>query len=489
MAARKQPCLSVVVPCFNEEATLGVTVDRVLASPYTAEVLIVDDGSTDRSLEEAAALAARDARVRVLRQPHNLGKGAALRRGFRAATADYVIVQDADLEYDPADWSALLEPLIDGRADVVYGSRFGNGGGPRRVLYFWHAVGNRFLTLVSNAFTNLNLTDMETGYKVFRREVIQSLDLKEDRFGFEPEITEKLARARVRIYEVAISYAGRTYSQGKKIGWRDGLRAFWCILRYSRVGDAIIPRRERQPAGEEAADEELAEVLAALESADGYSDWVHGLLADHLGERILEVGAGHGTMTVRLAAHGHVTAVEPSERAAKLLSERVDSDERIDVVCGLIRDCDAGADFDTAVVVNVLEHVTDDVGLLSELAQRLLPGGTIVLFVPAHEWLYSDFDRRIGHRRRYRLTTLAEVMSEAGLDIEVLEYVNGPGALAWFGGVRVAGMTPTPALVRTYERLVLPAVARFEREHAIPFGQSVVAVGRVPNPSPRIPRI
>jgi glycosyltransferase involved in cell wall biosynthesis len=225
--------LSVVVPCFNEEATIATTLKRVLDSPFTAEVIVVDDGSTDRSTDVVESLA--DDRIRLLRQPQNEGKGAALRRGFAEAQHPFVIVQDADLEYDPADYGALLQPLIDGDADVVFGSRFA-GGGAHRVLYFWHSMGNRFLTLVSNACTNLNLTDMETGYKVFRREVIQSLDLREDRFGIEPELTAKAAAGKWRIFEVGISYKGRTYAEGKKIGWRDGVEAIVAILRYSPMG-------------------------------------------------------------------------------------------------------------------------------------------------------------------------------------------------------------------------------------------------------------
>jgi glycosyltransferase involved in cell wall biosynthesis len=231
-------CLSVVMPAYNEEATLEPIVGRVLESPWTAELLIVDDGSSDRTVEIATKLAEGDPRVRLVRQPHNMGKGAALRRGFAEATAPFVVVQDADLEYDPAEYGDLLEPLLDGRADVVFGSRF-LAGRPHRVLYFWHSVGNRFLTLLSNMFTNLNLTDMETCYKVFRREVIQSIDIEEDRFGFEPEITAKVARAGHRIYEVGVSYSGRTYAEGKKIGWRDGVRALVCILRYSRIGERL----------------------------------------------------------------------------------------------------------------------------------------------------------------------------------------------------------------------------------------------------------
>jgi glycosyltransferase involved in cell wall biosynthesis len=232
--------LSVVVPCFNEEATIATTLKRVLDSPYTAEVIVVDDGSSDRSTEVVESLA--DDRIRLLRQPRNQGKGAALRRGFAEAVHPFVIVQDADLEYDPADFGALLQPLLDGDADVVFGSRFA-GGGAHRVLYFWHSMGNRFLTLVSNACTNLNLTDMETGYKVFRREVLQSFELEEDRFGIEPELTAKAAAGKWRIFEVGISYKGRTYAEGKKIGWRDGFEAIVAILRYSPLGRRLRARR------------------------------------------------------------------------------------------------------------------------------------------------------------------------------------------------------------------------------------------------------
>jgi glycosyltransferase involved in cell wall biosynthesis len=224
--------VSVVIPCFNEQRTIEQIVRTVRAAPVdNIEIIVVDDGSTDGTsalLKEKVSSIADG----IIYQSRNLGKGAALRAGFAAATGDIILVQDADLEYSPGDYPVLLEPILTGKADVVFGSRF-MGGHPHRVLYFWHMVGNRFLTLLSNMFTNLNLTDLETCYKAFRAPVVKSLNLRENRFGFEPEVTAKLAKAKCRIYEVGISYNGRTYSEGKKVNWKDGLYAVYAILRYN----------------------------------------------------------------------------------------------------------------------------------------------------------------------------------------------------------------------------------------------------------------
>ena len=245
MSAEDRPLLSVVIPVYNEAGTIEAILSRVAATPHDKEIVVVDDASTDGSREylesvERGARTVRDstgqpARVRVLFQPQNRGKGAALRRGFEAASGSILLVQDADLEYDPADYDVLLRPILDGQADVVYGSRF--LGGPQRVLLFYHYLGNRTLTLLSNMLTNLNLTDMETCYKVFRREVLDGIGtLRSDRFGFEPEFTAKVARRGYRVYETPIAYHGRDYADGKKITWRDGVAALWHIVRY-RVAD------------------------------------------------------------------------------------------------------------------------------------------------------------------------------------------------------------------------------------------------------------
>ncbi len=225
------PCLSVIMPVYNEASTVEEVIRKVLQQPEVEELITVNDASSDGTSEVLHRLASELPKMRVFDHKVNQGKGAALRTGISHATASYVIIQDADLEYNPEEYPVLLKPILDGKADVVFGSRF-IGGEAHRVLYFWHSVGNNFLTLLSNMFTNLNLTDMETCYKVFRREIIQGIRIEENRFGFEPEITAKVARLGVRIYEVAVSYSGRTYAEGKKIGWKDGLSAIRCILKY-----------------------------------------------------------------------------------------------------------------------------------------------------------------------------------------------------------------------------------------------------------------
>ena len=480
------PCLSVVMPVYNEVGTVTEVIDRVLASPYTRELVIVDDGSSDGTSEVLGTVT--DPRVRVLQQPRNFGKGAALRRGFAAATAPFVLIQDADLEYDPAEYGKLLGPLLDGRADVVYGSRF-YVSEARRVLYFWHSLGNRALTTVSNAFTNLNLSDMETCYKAFRREVVQSIHLREDRFGIEPEITAKIAAAGWRVYEVGISYSGRTYDEGKKIGWRDGVKAMYCVFRYSPVAQRLKTKLYAaptvDPTGSTEVDHELAVTLDALEGAPRYADWIIEQMAPHVSGRILEVGAGLGTMTGRLAALGKVVASEPSPELANRLRDRYATSSDVEVIEADAVSAAAHGPFDAAVAVNVLEHIEDDVGALRALRDCLRPGGTVALWVPAYEALFSDFDRRIGHHRRYRASTLAATIDDAGLELVESRYAHGLGAVAWFLYATMRARTPTASpLTRLYDRAAIPLVRRKEARRPARFGQSILCIARRPEDPP-----
>jgi 2-polyprenyl-3-methyl-5-hydroxy-6-metoxy-1,4-benzoquinol methylase len=474
-------CLSVVMPCYNESATVLEVLGRVLESPYVAEVVVVDDGSTDGTLELARSV--DDPRVRVFKQPVNLGKGAALRRGFQEVTAPFVVVQDADLEYDPAEYGELLAPLIDGSADVVYGSRF-LGVGAHRVLYYWHSVGNRFLTTASNMLTNLNLTDMETCYKAFRREVIQAVDIQEDRFGFEPEITAKVARAGCRIFEVGISYSGRTYSEGKKIGWRDGVRAFYSIVRYSSVSEKVGGRpivREDAPAEFDESDAELASVLDALQPADNYADWIYDLCEPHLGTEVLEIGAGHGELTERLVRGRFVTATDLSKRCVEELQARYAGMANVDVRQADIAALDDDRRYDSVVLINVLEHIPDDLAALQDLRALLKPGGRLIVFSPAFEGLYSDFDHKIGHYRRYRRSQLVTVADRAGFEYVDARYVNSIGAFAWWLFARRLRQTPTQGWsVKLYDRTAVPVLRKFESRRAPRFGQSVFLVGANP---------
>ena len=475
-ATSPRPCLAVVVPCYNEAATVGRLLARVLASPWVAEVVVVDDGSDDGTGAAVAAVA--DPRLRYLRQPRNLGKGAALRRGFAEVTSEYVVVQDADLEYDPDQYGALLQPLEDGRADAVYGSRFLSGGS-HRVLYFWHSVGNKLLTLLSNMATNLNLTDMETCYKCFRREVIQAIDIEEDRFGFEPEITAKLARAKVRLYEVGISYDGRTYEEGKKIGWRDGFRALWCIAKYNGVArDGRVV--EHQPAAFDEADSQLHTVLDSLRDAGRYQAWIASMCEPYLGASCLEVGAGAGDMSELFAAHAKVTATDVSPHWLTSLHERF-ADGRVEVAELDLLDAAAGAGrtWDSVAMVNVLEHLPDDRAALACLRDRLEPGGHVILFVPAFEALYSRFDHLVGHYRRYTRRHLSGLLRQSGFDVVEARYVNAVGAAAWWVLARQLRQVPTDSrAVKLYDRAVVPWLSRLEARARPPVGQSLFVAAR-----------
>jgi 2-polyprenyl-3-methyl-5-hydroxy-6-metoxy-1,4-benzoquinol methylase len=468
------------MPVFNEAATVLASIDRLLAHDFVREVVVVDDGSHDGTFAVLAEVS--DDRVRTFRHDVNMGKGAALRTGFQHVLGPYVTIQDADLEYDPSDLPRLLGPLVAGAADVVYGSRFLSGDA-RRVLFFWHSLGNRMLTLLSNAATNLNLSDMETCYKVFRKEVLDSLTVEESRFGFEPEVTVKVAAAGWRIYEVGISYEGRTYEEGKKIGWRDGVTAIRCIGQYSLRERA---RSRRKRALHSLSDgSHLRQSVEALEGADNYYAWIADLMVPHLRGHVLDIGAGSGTVTRKVADAGFsITAVEPDEHSFERLESQLGDREGVSVFRGTSHDLPLGSTstFDSAILVNVLEHIEDDKLELQNIKRLLAPGSPILLWVPANELLYSRYDLEVGHYRRYTKRSAESVCRAAGLEDVSASYVNAPGALAWALVAKTARLRPTSGgLSDLYDSRVIPAVRSLEGRVQMPFGQSLLVRAVTPS--------
>jgi glycosyltransferase involved in cell wall biosynthesis len=469
------PLLSVVVPVYNEALTIREILGRVARVPVPKAVVVVDDGSTDGTTQILRDLEASPHALRqesgatpfgfeVIVNETNRGKGAAIRTGLARVTGDMVIIQDADLEYDPSDYLKLIEPILDGRADVVYGSRF--LGYPRRVLFFWHTVGNNFLTLVSNMFSNLNLTDLETGYKVFRAEVIKSVRLRSDRFGFEPEITAKIARGGWRIYEVPISYAGRTYAEGKKINWKDGVSALWTIIRFNVLTDGADP---------------AVTTLRRVSRLSRYNAWLYDQISRFVGRRVLEIGAGLGTMTRYFLDRDLVVASDVNPRYLGALSTALGPRHNLVVqqfdLNQPVPERVAKHSLDTIVCLNVLEHIEDDEAVLQRLYEVLSPQGRVLLIVPAMRSLYGAIDEAIGHFRRYERDELSAKLHRAGFRVEEARYLNVIGVPGWFVNGRLLRRKTVPGLQARLNDLLVP-VLRLERYFRPSFGMSLLAVGR-----------
>src|SRR5262245_54733064 len=465
--------LSVLVPVYNEVGTMRTLLERVRAVPLPKEVIVVDDCSTDGTdvaLEEFRAETPEtpDFRLVVLRHDRNRGKGAAVRTAIGSMTGDIAVIQDADLEYDPREYPRLIQPIVDGHADVVYGSRF--SGSPRRVLLFWHTVGNRLLTLLSNMCTNLNLTDMETCYKVFKADVLKRIPIRSDRFGLEPELTAKVAHLRCRVYEVPISYHGRGYAEGKKIGWKDAFSAVWTILQFR-----FRPDIGREDAG--------YTTLRRVQVLRRYNAFLWEQLKPFVGQRVLEVGSGTGLLTAYLASRQRVLATELDPEYVALLERTYAGRPNIEVrrldlsqlaTAGL-----APGSFDTVICSNVLEHIENDAAALAAMRTLVSPGGRVVLVIPALKALYGEIDRAIEHHRRYSRDEIQDKLVRAGLAIEHLSFFNMIGVPGWWLNSRVLKRRAVPGIQARLNDFLVPLL-RLEKRFGPPVGMSLLAVGRIP---------
>lgn len=463
--------LSVLMPVYNEIRTLERIVEAVLAAPIdlAIELVVVDDGSTDGSRERLLELADREPRIRPVLHERNMGKAAAIRTAIQSMTGELAIIQDADLEYSPRDYPVMLQPVLEGLADVVFGSRF-LAGRHRRVMYFWHTMVNHFLTFLCNVLNDVNLTDMETGYKLVRADVLRQLPLTAEGFEIEPELATKLVRWGLRIYEVPISYAGRTYAEGKKIGWRDGLKALWAILKYR-----FFDRRFTTHEG--------FYILQSIREARGFNAWLMGRLSPFIGSRVLEGGCGIGNLTETLLDRERLVCLDNDPFYVEVIRRRYGHLANVNVhemsLAELCEDSLKAERLDTVVCINVLEHIEQEMDVLRGFHGVLEPGGHAIILVPAHPSLYTGVDKALGHCRRYTEAALRDRMAEAGFEVVECRGFNRFGTVGWFVSGKILGKTTiTPGQMKLFERL-LPVAKLVEHLPVLPH-LSLVAVGRKP---------
>ena len=416
--------LSILIPVYNEQAYLARLVERVqaveLPNDLQKEVVIVNDCSTDRTPQVLRQLCEKFPNIRAFDQPVNMGKGAAIRRAIDEMTGDYAIIQDADLEYDPEEYPQVLKPLLEGHADVVYGSRFASRE-MRKVLFFHHKLGNHFLTFLSNWATGLDLTDMETCYKAFRAKVLKSIPIRSNRFGIEPELTAKVAKRGLSVYEVPISYHGRHYSEGKKIGWKDGISAIWTILKYWFLDDYT---KESNALQEKHSPDSLRRY---------YRDIVRRSLP-HLGNRIMEVDARSGLISRLLPQREKLYVTDHRPECLDFLKNLYDGNAVVDV---LSFDPDSEEpvphrDVESILYIHSLQKVAHEARVLGRLHDMLRPGGKLVLVVPRCTTLFCNIDKELGYRRRYTRKHLVKLLQEAGFNVSVCKSLQSAAFFSWY---------------------------------------------------------
>ncbi len=466
--------LSILMPVYNERTVVERCISQVIVAPLPEnlerELVIVDDCSTDGTYDILQRLAANFPQIQLYRHAQNKGKGAAVRTAIQKASGDFSLIQDADLEYDPSEYPKLLRPLLDGHADAVFGSRY-LAGEQTRVLPFWHSMINKGLTLVSNMFCNLNLTDMETCYKVFRTDLLKSIPVRSDRFGFEPEIVMKSAKRKFRIYEVPISYHGRTYEEGKKIGWKDGLKALGVILKFRVIDDLYAAPYGRG-------------VLNNLTGTPQYLSWLAQKIRPHVGDAVLEVRAGIGNIAGRLMGRRFLYVAAENDplhlhalrnrflRTPNVVVQRLNPETPQDF---------AGMEtcFDTVLCLDILEYLEDPSAAVGRLSTTLKPGGSMVMLVPQGPRLFGSLDRGLGHKRRYSAREASHLLQSHGFEIEKIYNFNKAGVPPWLAYGRLLGS----------RRISKPVLKLFDKtvwlcrrlEVAMPWrGLSLIVVARKP---------
>lgn len=471
--------LSVLMPVYNEARTLRRIVAAVLSSSVDLEIelVCVDDCSTDNSWAILTELAAADRRIRIVRHATNKGKGAAIRTAIASMTGDIAIVQDADLEYDPAEYPVMLGPILSGKADAVFGSRFASSP-QRRVLLYWHGVANRFLTWITNVLNDINITDMETCYKAVRADVLKQIPLKSDRFGIEPELTTRLAQWNLRIYEVPISYHGRTVAEGKKIGLKDAFEALWCLVKY-RFLDTRFTTHDGYY------------ILQSVRRAKRFNRWMLSRFRPYVGNRVCEAGCGIGNFTELLLDRERLHCLDYDPFYIEVIRRRFGHMENVQVgwndLANPVGLAELRAErFDTIISLNVVEHIEDDRAVLRHFSQMLQPGGHAVVLVPCHPWLYTVCDKTLGHFRRYTTEDLSAKFREAGFKVVSASQFNRLGVLGWWVSGLMKKREISPLQMRVYE-LLMP-LARLLDWLKIGPGLSLIVVGQKPITTPEAER-